>query len=111
MVVLLAVVYCATSLTAVLGNSTVIFIVLTSRRMQVLTLHTYDDVPLFDLVVSVRHELLHCELGPGGRDHRPAGDSVPIPGRLPADLDLARFSLFLLSIFPGKGYFIMDFFT
>ena len=38
MVVLLAVVYCATSLTAVLGNSTVIFIVLTSRRMQVLTL-------------------------------------------------------------------------
>ena len=37
-VVLLAVVYCATSLTAVLGNSTVIFIVLTSRRMQVLIL-------------------------------------------------------------------------
>ena len=52
---------------------------------------------------AVCDQLLHCQLGPGGRHHRTAGDSFPVPGRLPTDLDLARFSLFLLSIFPGKG--------
>ena len=52
-VVLLAVVYCATSLTAVLGNSTVIFIVLTSRRMQSVTNFFIANLALADVIIGL----------------------------------------------------------
>ena len=39
-VIVISLFYCAISLTAVLGNSTVILIVLTSRRMQVIAIQS-----------------------------------------------------------------------
>ena len=60
---------------------------------------------------AVRHQLLHRQPGPGGRHHRAVGHPFPVPGRLPAEVDVARFPLSVLSIFPGKetDFFVTKF--
>ena len=76
-VIVISLFYCAISLTAVIGNFTVILIVLTSRRMQVPPQHPVLDST--SKTCPVCHQFLHRQPGFGRRHHRPVRH--PLPGK------------------------------